>query len=480
MGASQATATEPPALSRSQSIPPPLSPTSTSRQQTDVPPPSLVPPSCLNTSGSKSLSLTSSNRHHTDGPSSPLIPPSRLKAPGVKYLQSLDRNMKVFLRVSNLPGLEYRLKLAGYRRLDDLLRTDRETLMARGFTGIMAQQLITAVTEYINRQFCRSEEEQLPFRLVRKGQRIQTEPTEGMKENPNFHKPNIKRQKSFEGPLHQRAVKRGQNHTPATRGEIAPLAPKTQTPSLVRLMSEEDLELQHLLSPPPVADPSGSISPEEGWGRVLGIIVESPFVEEEREEGESDFSADETDSPTAIEFGTRIQRSFSIPADFKWLLTGTSPGYPVYRVRCYSSPPNVTALFTLSVLSIASILDQLQRTQDINGIFSSLCLLLQRCRRSACAWEVRCLGGLGVVVRSLQRHCEVLKIADVCCRLLQYLSRGVHCVLCAYCMSWVRILPEQLFFSLKERELLSSSFMLATIAATSFYIIVLHVCSPKL
>jgi len=60
--------------------------------------------------------------------------------------------MKVFLRASNLPGLEYRLKLAGYRSLGDLLNTDRETLMSKGFTGIMAQQLMNAVAEYINKQ----------------------------------------------------------------------------------------------------------------------------------------------------------------------------------------------------------------------------------------------------------------------------------------------------------------------------------------
>ena len=347
--------------------------------------------------------------------------------------------MKVFLRASNLPGLEYRLKLAGYRRLDDLLRTDRDTLMARGFTGIMAQQLMTAVSEYVNRQFCRSEEEQLPFRLVRKDQRIQTEPTEGMKESPNFHKPNIKRQKSFEGSVSQHATKRGQNHTSAARRELTPLTSKTQTPSLVRLMSEEDLQLQHFISPPPVIDSSGSMSLEEGGGRVLGIIVKSPLVEEEEgEEGEADFSADETDFPVAIKFGTRIQRSFSIPADFKWLLTETSSRYSVYRVRCYSSPPSVAASFTLSVLPVASILDQLQKTQDINGIFSSLCLLLQRCRKTSCAWEARRLGGLGIVVRSLQRHCEVLKIADVCCRLLQYLSRGEHCA--AYCVVYMKTL----------------------------------------
>ena len=383
------------------------------QEQSQAVPPSVLP--------------GSSTRHETDAPRT-VLPPSRLRAPRVKYLQSLDRSMKVFLRASNLPGLEYRLKLAGYRSLGDLLSTDRETLMSKGFTGIMAQQLMNAVAEYINKQAYRSEEERLPFRLVRRGQRIQTQPSESMRENPNFRKPNVKRQKSLEGPVAQRPVKRGQSIAVAKR-EVSP-APKAHTPSLVRLMSEEDLALQHLLSPPPEApqtqgSSSGSgvegLPTEEGGRRVLGIIVETPSLEEIHL---SDSEDEETDSSRVFSFGPRIPRSFSIPADFKWLVDRSSPVCHTYRVRCYSSPPAM-ASSTTPATSIATLVERLQTVQDVNEVFSSLHLLLQRCRSSHCAREAASLGGLVVTVKSLHKHCEVLKIAEVCCRLLQYLSRGV-------------------------------------------------------
>lgn len=386
------------------------------REQSQPAPPSVPP--------------HSSARHEPDAPRT-VVPPSRLRAPRVKYLQSLDRSMKVFLRSSNLPGLEYRLKLAGYRTVEDLLSTDRETLMAKGFTGIMAQQLMNAVTDYINKQVYRSEEERLPFRLVRRGQRIQTEPSETMRENPNFRKPNVKRQKSLEGPVAQRPVKRGQNIA-VVRREASP-APRTHTPSLVRLMSEEDLALQHLLSPQPEAaqtqgsgsgstdgSGTGGLPTEEGGRRVLGIIVETPSLEEMHI---SDSEEEEIDSPGIFSFGPRIPRSFSIPADFKWITDRSSPVCHTYRVRCYSSPPTM-ASSSAPITSTAALVEKLQTVQDVNEVFSALCLLLQRCRSSHSAREAAGLGGLVVAVKILHKHCEVLKIAEVCCRLLQYLSRG--------------------------------------------------------
>ena len=208
------------------------------------------------------------SRNETDSHTS-LIPPSQLRGlsgrgggggvRGQKYLLSLDRNMKVFLRASNLPGLEYRLRLAGYRTFHDLLSTNRETLEARGFTGIMAQRLMNAVSEYVHRQAYRTEEERLPFRLVRRGQRLQNEPSESMKENPNYHKQNLKRQKS----LGESPTKKHSNIIPAISGATA-LRNVVQLPSQVRLMNESDLEIQHLLSSPPPPEISSVSEGEDG------------------------------------------------------------------------------------------------------------------------------------------------------------------------------------------------------------------------
>ena len=173
-----------------------------------------------------------------DAPDS-LIPPSRLRSQATarhKYLLSLDRSMKVFLRASNLPGLEYRLRLAGYHTFHDLLSTDRQTLESKGFTGIMAMRLLRAIADYLRRQLSRSEEERLPFRLVRRGQRIQTEPSENMRDNPNFQKKNVKRRKLT-----------GEDSKGPSGGQLQ----ASQMASRIRLMAESDLGLQHLISPPP-------------------------------------------------------------------------------------------------------------------------------------------------------------------------------------------------------------------------------------
>ena len=179
-------------------------------------------------------------KHRSEEPDAPGSP-SRLRAQATarhKYLLSLDRSMKVFLRASNLPGLEYRLRLAGYHTFHDLLSTNRQTLESQGFTGIMATRLLRAIADYLRRQLSRSEEERLPFRLVRRGQRIHTEPSESMRDNPNFQKKNVKRRKLTGEDLTRKGPGGGQLQA-------------SQMPSRVRLMVESDLELLHLISPPP-------------------------------------------------------------------------------------------------------------------------------------------------------------------------------------------------------------------------------------
>ena len=411
---------------------------------------------------------SSTYRHETDAPDT-LVPPSRLRGARRKYLLSLDRNMKSFLRASNLPGLEYRLKLAGYHMFDDLLCTDRETLEARGFTGIMAQRLMNAVSEYVSRQVHRSDEERLPFRLVRRGQRLQTEPSESMKDNPNYRKQNVKRQKYADDPA-KRTLNVLQRDMPPATKLTSPTPPHVQ----LRLMSEDDLQLQHLLSPPREVsraltgdsdrDSNGTeLPPEDGGRRVLGVIVEDvhvpsieepqlleepPFLDLDVPLGESlsleELSTDsedmeETDFSTDLAFGPQISRSFSVPADFKLTLEETatnSKDRVVTCIRTLSCPPSLALLSTQPHMSIGTLIDALGNTHVVSELYRTLRTLLQQTKYPCNAVEATKNGALVAVVNVLEKHCEVLKVAKVCCQLIQHMCRGttymymyVHCML---------------------------------------------------
>lgn len=399
---------------------------------------------------------TSTSSHEIGAPDS-LVPPSRLRgAPRGKYLLSLDRSMKVFLRTSNLPGLEYRLKLAGYRTFRDLLNTDRETLEAKGFTGIMAQQLMNAVLEYVQRQVYRSEEERLPFRLVRKGQRLQTEPSESMKGNPNYQKRNFKRHKSVED-----QAKGSHNIGRVAHRDISKSS--RQAPSQVRLMTKDDLQLQHLLSPPQqvsttpvdhITDSSESgLPPLEGSQKILGIIVEeAPQLEEPPTLQEPPFqdldvppldgptsledlyidtqSLEETDFPSHFAFGSKPLRSFSVPADFKVPPEESSLGpddHVECRIRTYSCPPSLVSLSTTqSHTSIHTLLDRVRNAQMVSELYHALCAVLKQTKCHCNAVEAVKNGALVIIVDVLVQYSEVLKVVEVCCQLIRHLSRGIH------------------------------------------------------
>lgn len=165
--------------------------------------------------------------------------------------QSLDRSLKSFLRASNLPGLEYRLKLAGYQRLDDLLDTDAEMLVSDGFTRLMAKRLMTALDSYIQRHLDITDGQPSPFQLVRRGhlgQRIKSDPSEEMKALPNYGKRNVKRQSSSE--------------TVLFRSRKRQSAPKQKHTSVVRLMSEEQMPSEPIF--PNVIDVRDSVFVGEG------------------------------------------------------------------------------------------------------------------------------------------------------------------------------------------------------------------------
>lgn len=181
--------------------------------------------------------------------------------------RSLDRSLKAFLRSSNLPGLEYRLRLAGYNSLTDLLDADVETLCAHGFTPLMARRLLGALDEYIVRQLDRNEGiQQLPFQLVRKGQKIKSDPTERMKALPTFGKQNVKRQRNPE------PHKMGKKRLSSSKG--VKVVSQKQSVSYVRLMSEENLPNEPIFPYDVVV--SGVGGEEEAGARDLAEEVPSP------------------------------------------------------------------------------------------------------------------------------------------------------------------------------------------------------------
>lgn len=159
--------------------------------------------------------------------------------------KSLDRSLKVFLRSSNLPGLECRLRVAGFNSLEDLAEANEDILCAHGFTPHMAQRLLTALDDYLLRQVDKSEEVLLPFQLVRKGQVIKSSPTDKMKELPTFGKQNVKRQRVSD-------KKPSKNK----KASVNKGKPAKQPFSIVRLMSQESIPSEPIF-------PNVNIQPEQ-------------------------------------------------------------------------------------------------------------------------------------------------------------------------------------------------------------------------
>ena len=99
---------------------------------------------------------------------------------------NLGHGLKSFLRDSNLSGLEYRLRLAGYYTMEDLLKTNEDRLKASGLTPLMTSRLIKALTDY-HRNKPRSA---APLKPVRQGANIRQIPPQ---EALAIRKRNVKR-----------------------------------------------------------------------------------------------------------------------------------------------------------------------------------------------------------------------------------------------------------------------------------------------
>ena len=348
--------------------------------------------------------------------------------------QSLDRSLKVFLRASNLPGLEYRLKLAGYHRLDDLLDTDAETLTSQGFTRLMAKRLMTSLDSYILRHLDITEGQPSPFQLVRRGhlgQKIKSDPSDEMKALPNYGKRNVKRQSSSDQALFGRSGKKM-------------AAQRKHHSAVVRLMSEEQIPSEPIF--PNMIDVRDSVFVEEEETASeeskrssktsssssssqmveIGRVVEIHQTRSTQEEGPEiipvkpprtssmfeEFFLDDVDTsaptappleelehthqpklkaekkgllhqqlsftPSQRSLGFKLRKTASIPASF-WFASveSPSPQYPEHtyiRMRAYSCPPSLASMAT----PLESLLLVLTSAQDMESIISALKQLVSR------------------------------------------------------------------------------------------------------
>lgn len=398
--------------------------------------------------------------------------------------QSLDRSLKAFLRASNLPGLEYRLRLAGYQRLDDLLDTDAEKLSSQGFTKLMSRRLMTSLDNYLRYHLDITEGQPSPFQLVRRGhlgQRIKSDPSDEMKALPNFGKKNMKRsadQVSWRQPRsRKRAARKQHSHS-----------------AVVRLMSEEQIPSEPIF--PNVIDVRDSVfvregesGSEEGSERSittssssssqlveLGRIVEVRQTGSEggAEEGPAiipiqvprssalfdEYFMDDVDTPsssdpptesdhtyppervnedllphrvsfvkTAAPSGYKLRAISSIPASY-WFASvgGAQPQYPertYIRVRAYSCPPSLASMAT----PLEDILSVLTSAQDVESIVSGLRQVvsaLDQQKECDCE-EMMEAGVLPVLLDLLQTESTSQQVAErvavLCCKAIKLLTR---------------------------------------------------------
>ena len=170
-------------------------------------------------------------------PHSSLLAISRKKTAKKSSYQSLDKSLKMFLRANNLSGLEYRLCLAGYYSLGDLLSANVELLCAEGITCLMARRLLNAVDDHIHRRVELEEGANQPFKLVRKGQKIPSEPSKQMMALPTYRVPNKKRKRSVDDGRSEMS-KAGAANSGSKSGISV---------SKIRLMSADILKQQHFV-----------------------------------------------------------------------------------------------------------------------------------------------------------------------------------------------------------------------------------------
>ena len=356
-----------------------------------------------------------------------------------KSFRSLDRSLKVFLRFSNLPGLEYRLRLAGFNSLEDLAETDKNSLCAHGFTPLMSQQLLIALENYVLRQLDRSEEMLLPFQLVRKGQKIKSSPTAKMKELPTFGKQNIKRQRSSD-----------KKATKSKKSESASKVKLLKQPtSIVRLMSEEcipkepifpNVNIQETLEVFGTEEPEASAPREPISTTPISTPISVPTSHETAANTDHvSMHADKRSTqffqefyiPDEVDTGARdvvwmeemeqrLRRSQSVPSDYQFFgAAGETYFWCPTLVHSYSSPSSLA----MPLSEVESILAEMEATHDVDVVLRLLRRLWCLVRSGGVEGEVREGGGLVMlleVLTSLSTHPVAMVVT---LRTLKYLTR---------------------------------------------------------
>ncbi len=381
-----------------------------------------------------------------------------------RRLKSLDRSLKTFLRLSNLPGLEYRLRMAGYYTVVDLLDASEDTLKARGFTPLMARRLMTALYDYITRHV--EVGPHVRFKMVRQGQKIRQEASEKVKAMPTYGKRNFKRQSSL------------QDNAGSAKGSRPSILPAAKTPARVRLMSDEVLNLQHLIQPSSSAEGShqssssqlGQVDGSQTQGSTVGTWIEEEsrnvvlndggeeggegrgggggidFLDQVFRERFSPSSADDIlVSPSSVSllsassWITYLRRSASIPADFRW--TGdqmdiyNEEWFLHHHVRHYSCPPSLRSPEPHTPSDVESIFVELRGVGDANAIFGTLKQLVQDFRDCLKDGDVGRMGGkeaVEVILGVMERFCYCPEIIEESLRVIKYLTRGGKC--CGLCI----------------------------------------------
>ncbi len=384
--------------------------------------------------------------------------------------KSLDRGLKAFLRSSNLPGLEYRLKLAGYNSLSDLLGTEVDILCAHGFTPLMARRLLGALDEYLMRQFDRVDRDEairLPFELVRKGQKINSDPTEKMKALPTFGKQNVKRQRFVELP------KMAKKRASSAKGTKV-MANQKRPISYVRLMSQEHLPNEPIFpndviqevveTEEEVIGPEASNEVFFAAAAIEGVEPEGvepvPSLGVEVEEVTSGpglahanvdplpvgsvgmggayrhsvptfqefFMPDDFDfgEPWASpEVGRRANRRSSVPADYRFHGSSSTAAPPPLHTWCtlmrsYSCPSSLA----VPPSQIESTITQLCTSQELPVLVASLSSLCSLVAGSGpLREEAREKRGLEVAVDLLISLCTIPRIVELCFKLIKCLTR---------------------------------------------------------
>lgn len=444
-------------------------------------------------SQSTSSECTDGPGHHHIHPSVARVIDSAEQALPLKQrrdFKSLDRSLKVFLRASNLPGMEYRLKLAGYHSLDDLLDTDAEMLTSQGFTRLMAKRLMTSLDSYILRHLDITEGQPSPFQLVRRGhlgQKIKSDPSDEMKALPNYGKRNVKRHSSSDQELFSRSGKKKsaqkQHHSP-----------------VVRLMSEEQIPSEPIF--PNVIDARDSVFIEEDEtaseeskrsSRTASSSSSSQMVEighvveirQMRNDGPEiipvdvepprtsymfeEFFLDDVDTPVPsapplevlehihqpktktgllrqqLSFtpsqgsaSLKLRPTASVPASF-WFASVGSPSsqYPEHtyiRVRAYSCPPSLASMAT----PLEALLLVLTSAQDMESIISGLKQLVSQLQVQGGGDSVRAVDGdrvrlvesgvIPALVDLLKVESTSQQVTELCCRAMKLIAREGMCV----------------------------------------------------